>query len=313
MSNVDAVTALVRTVRWESDGVISLRLEPEGGVREWEPGAHIDVFVGDGTTRQYSLCGDPDDSGYQIAVLRESDGRGGSEFLHRGLFVGERLMVKGPRNHFALEDAPTVTLIAGGIGITPLLPMVRQLQATGREWRLVYYGRSRSSMAFLDELAAYGDRVRIVARDEGDALPVEEVVADRVEGGLVYICGPERMLAAARAVVPEDVLRTELFVAPEAAPVASDADVFTVELRASGLSVDVGPDRTVLEAINSLGVEVVTDCEEGICGSCETHVLQGAIEHRDHVLTKQERAANDCMMVCVSRAAGGCPLLVLDL
>ena len=313
MSHADATTALLRAVRWEGDGVVSLRLEPESGVVGWAPGAHLDVSVGDGSTRQYSLCGDPSDRDYRIAVLRAPDGRGGSEYLHRGLFVGERLRITGPRNHFALEAAPCVTLVAGGIGITPLLPMARQLDREGRDWRLFYYGRSRASMAFLDELAAFGDRVRLLPKDEGAPVPVAEALDSRPEGGLVYVCGPERLLAGARAVVPADLLRTELFSAPEAEPVAADADAFTVELRVSGLSVEVDSSRTVLEAVAAAGVAVTTDCEEGICGSCETRVLEGVPQHRDHVLTAQEKAANDCMMICVSRAAEGCSKLVLEL
>jgi ferredoxin-NADP reductase len=313
MSRPDADTALVRSVRWESDGVVSLRLEPESGVVDWEPGAHIDVVVGDGTSRQYSLCGDPGDSDYRIAVLREPDGRGGSEFLHRRVFAGERLAVTGPRNHFALEEASALTLIAGGIGVTPLLPMARRLEREGRDWRLIYYGRDRSTMAFLGELAEFGDRVRIVAKSEGASVPVAEAFADRPADGLVYGCGPQRLLDDLRSLVPEERLRTELFVAPAALPVNPDSDTFTVELSASGLAVEVGPERSVLAAIASVGVEVTTDCEEGICGSCETRVLEGTLDHRDYVLTPQEKAANDCMMVCVSRAAAGCSRLVLDL
>jgi ferredoxin-NADP reductase len=313
MSQTDARPALVRSVRWESDNVVSLRLEPEGGAVGWEPGAHIDVLIGNGASRQYSLCGDPADGDYRIAVLREPEGRGGSEYLHRAVFAGDRLVMKGPRNHFALEDAATVTLVAGGIGITPLLPMARRLERDGRQWRLLYYGRSRSSMAFLDELAAFGDRVRVFAKDEGELPAVADVLGAAAGDELVYVCGPERLLSGVREVVPEDRLRTELFVAPTVPALDADADIFTVELRSSGLSVQVGPERTVLAAIVAAGIDVTTDCEEGICGSCETHVLEGVPDHRDYVLTAQEKAANDCMMVCVSRAAAGCPRLVLDL
>jgi ferredoxin-NADP reductase len=312
MSQTDAHSALVRSVRWESDNVISLRLEPEGGVVVWEPGAHIDVVVADGASRQYSLCGDPGDDDYRIAVLREPEGRGGSEHLHRGVFAGDRLVVKGPRNHFVLEAAPMVTLVAGGIGITPLLPMARRLEEEGREWRLFYYGRSRATMAFIEELAGFGDRVRLIVKDEGAPLQLADALADAGEG-LVYVCGPARLLAAVREVVAEERVRAELFIAPTAPTIDADSEVFTVELRASGLSVEVGPERSVLAAITAAGVEVTTDCEEGICGSCETHVLEGIPDHRDFVLTAQEKAANDCMMVCVSRAAAGCPKLVLDL
>lgn len=319
MTPDDQKQVLLRTMRWEAEGVISLELEPVGGepLDGWEPGSHIDVVVGDGSTRQYSLAGRPGAASYRIAVLRESDGRGGSEYLHRGVHVGEVLEIKGPRNHFRIEPAPSYLLIAGGIGITPLLPMIERLEADGESWRAIYYGRSRAGMAFLDELEAYGDKVRLVVKGEGDRLPIETVIAEAGEAALVYVCGPARMLGDAREALESrdavDRLRTELFAAPDAEPVPVDADTFTIELSRAGLSVEVGPERTVLAAIQSVGVDVVTDCEEGICGSCETRVLEGVPEHRDFVLTAQERAANDCMMVCVSRAAAGCPKLVLDL
>ncbi|MCW4385070.1 PDR/VanB family oxidoreductase [Salinibacterium sp. SYSU T00001] len=306
---------LVRSLRHESEGVVSLRLEPrEGTLEHWEPGAHIDLVVADGSTRQYSLCGSPSDPDYRIAVLREPAGRGGSEHLHRTVRPGDIVQVKGPRNHFALEDAPLHVLVAGGIGITPILPMLAKLEADGAPWRLYYAGRSRTTMAFLDELAPYGDKVTLAPSDEGTRLAFASMVADAPADALWYACGPQRMLdgvsEALAAAGREDMLRTELFVAPEA-DVAAPAEGLTVELRSSGLTLPVPPDRSILEVVTEAGIDVMSDCEEGICGSCETKVLEGVPDHRDYVLTSQEKAQNDCMMICVSRAQ--CPVLVLDL
>jgi len=317
MSDDDGVRpALVRGMRQESDGVLSVHLEPvECAVEPWEPGAHLDVRLPAGGIRQYSLSGRPGQPGYRIAVLHEPEGRGGSAWVHRVLRVGDMVDIGGPRNHFALEEADDYLLVAGGIGITPLLPMIARLDAEGRPWSLAYAGRSRASMAFLDELAAYGDRVTLVPGDEGDRLDAGALVADLGPAALVYVCGPQRLLAGVRAALAavgaEDRLRTELFAAPDHDEVPAATDAFTVELRQSGLSLTVAPEQSILEAVGAAGVEVMSDCEEGICGSCETRVLEGEPDHRDYLLTTQEKAQNDCMMICVSRSA--CPLLVLDL
>ncbi|KRE22978.1 PDR/VanB family oxidoreductase [Agromyces sp. Soil535] len=308
--------ALVRGMRQESDGVLSVHLEPvEGAVEPWEPGAHLDVLLPAGGVRQYSLSGRPGQPGYRIAVLHEPEGRGGSDWVHRVLRVGDLVDIRGPRNHFALEEAYAYLLIAGGIGITPLLPMIARLEDEGRPWSLAYAGRSRASMAFVDELATYGDRVTLVPGDEDGRLDADALVADLLPGALVYVCGPRRLLAGVRAALAaigaEDRLRAELFAAPDDDGVASATDAFTVELRQSGLWLTVTPEQSILEAVSAAGVDVMSDCEEGICGSCETRVIEGEPEHRDHVLTPQEKAQNDCMLICVSRSA--CPLLVLDL
>lgn len=319
MTTADTATTrevLVRSTRYESDGVVSLQLESrDGALPGWEPGAHIDVVVGDGSTRQYSLCGDPGSGDYRIAVLREPAGRGGSEHLHTAVRAGDILQVKGPRNHFGLEEAGMRVFLAGGIGITPIKTMIARLEGEGRPWRLYYAGRSRGTMAFLSELAGYGDKVTIVAADEGARLDLAGLVAEAPSDALWYSCGPERMLAgiteALDAVGQADSLRTELFAAPEADESLEPGSGFTVELRASGLTLAIPADRSILEVVTEAGIEVVRDCEEGICGSCETKVLEGVPDHRDYVLTTQEKAQNNCMMVCVSRA--NCPVLVLDL
>lgn len=308
-------SVLVRAMRHESDGVVSLELESaDGPLPSWEPGSHIDLIVADGSSRQYSLCGPAGSDGYRIGVLREPAGRGGSVHVHDTIRPGDRVELKGPRNHFALEDAPVYRLVAGGIGVTPILSMVAKLESEGRDWQLFYAGRGRASMAFSRELAAYGDRVRFAASDEGNRLDLAALVAEAPADALWYACGPARMLAglaqSLEAAGREANLRTELFEVPVTdEPAAGEG--FSVELRASGITLTVPPDRSILDVVTEAGIDVMHDCEEGICGSCETKVIEGDVDHRDYVLTTQEKAKGDCMMVCVSRSA--CPRLVLDL
>lgn len=311
-----AMDVLVRGMRHESEGVVSLELEAlEGDLPAWEPGAHIDLVLRDGETRQYSLCGPPISGTYRVGVLREHAGRGGSAHVHSVLRPGDRVRLTGPRNHFVLEDAPAYRLVAGGIGITPLLAMIARLEAEGKPWRLYYAGRSRASMAFLHEVLAYGDQVVVAAGDAGERLDLTALVAEAPADALWYSCGPAAMLdglaGALRALGREENLRTELFAAPERAVSADSGGGFSVELRASGVTLQVPADRSILDVVTEAGVEVMHDCEEGICGSCETKVVEGEIDHRDYVLTNQEKARGDCMMLCVSRA--NCPVLVLDL
>ena len=310
---VPDIAARVRALRIEADGVMSVELAAVSGkLPSWEPGAHIDLVVPGAPVRQYSLSGDPAAPTYRIAVLRENESRGGSRYVHDTLRPGDEVVIRGPRNHFALEPAAEYLFIAGGIGITPLLPMVRDVAGAGARWRLVYLGSARSRMPFLDELSALEGDIRLAPRDEVGRADLVEEIAARPDA-LVYACGPERMLTALREVIPDDSdgggrLRWEYFSAPvvEYEP----GGPFVIRLETTGVDVEVDPETSVLEAMRSAGVDVLSDCEEGICGSCETRVIAGEVEHRDFVLTKQEKERNDCMMVCVSRAA--CPLLVLD-
>ncbi|MEU6642558.1 PDR/VanB family oxidoreductase [Saccharomonospora sp. NPDC046836] len=299
----------VRSLTLEAEDVLSVELEAiDGTLPAWEPGAHIDLVAAGTPVRQYSLCGDPAAPRYRIAVLREHESRGGSRYVHESLRPGDVLSLRGPRNHFALEPAREILFIAGGIGITPLLPMARRAAADATAWRLLYLGASRARMPFLTELTALGGDVVVVARDEAKRADLAREVAAR-PGVLVYACGPERMLAELRELVPDEQrLRCEYFSAP--AMEYEPGGAFTVRLARTGAEFEVPPGQSVLDVMRAGGADVLTDCEEGICGSCETRVLEGDIEHRDFVLTPQERARNDCMMVCVSRAA--CPLLVLD-
>ncbi|MFJ2395658.1 MULTISPECIES: PDR/VanB family oxidoreductase [unclassified Streptomyces] len=295
-----------------ADGVVALTLRHSRGeeLPGWEPGAHVDVVLGPGLERQYSLCGDPADHGaWRIAVLREPHGRGGSSHVHERVDVGDRVRVRGPRNHFALTPAPRYRFVAGGIGITPILPMLAAAQAAGAEWTLLYGGRARGSMAFVRELSRYGDRVTIAPQDESGLLDLDSVLSDIPGGTLVYCCGPGPLLDAVQERCPAGLLHVERF-APKAQEPDSD-DEFEVVLARSGRTLTVPADVSVLDTVRGAGVEVLFSCAEGTCGTCETDVLEGTPDHRDSVLTDAERAAGETMLICVSRCRG--KRLVLDL
>ncbi|MGV5050085.1 PDR/VanB family oxidoreductase [Rhodococcus pyridinivorans] len=300
-----------------SEGVVALTLRHPDNRRlpDWAPGAHIDLVLPSGATRQYSLCGDRWDAySFRVGVLREPDGRGGSAFIHDTLAVGDLLGVGGPRNNFPLAPAPKYLFIAGGIGITPLIPMIAQADMMGIDWQLLYGGRTRSSMAFLDELSRYGDRVVVAPQDECGLLDLQTwLTAAAATEAKVYVCGPEPLLNAVEMCCvdwPVGKLRMERFVPKEqGAPVRDEP--FDVELARSGLTVTVTPDVSVLDAVQDAGVNVLSSCGEGTCGTCETPVLAGAPDHRDSILDDDERSAGECMFICVSRACSD--RLVLDL
>ncbi|MER6340665.1 PDR/VanB family oxidoreductase [Streptomyces tendae] len=299
-----------------ADGVLVLTLRHPLDARlpAWEPGAHVDVVLGPGLERQYSLCGDPADGAeWRIAVLRERDGRGGSAYVHGELRAGDEVRVRGPRNNFRLEPAPRYRFVAGGIGITPLLPMLAAAEEAGAEWTLLYGGRSRARMAFTQELARYGDRVTIVPEDESGLLDLASVLDDLSPDTLVYCCGPGPLMDAVEARCPAGSLRVERFRPKETAagaPSEGEAE-FEVVLARSGRTVVVAPGVSVLDAVRGAGVEVLWSCTEGTCGTCETEVVEGDPDHRDSVLTEEERAAGETMLICVSRCRGR--RLVLDL
>ncbi|MFB4270782.1 PDR/VanB family oxidoreductase [Nonomuraea sp. GTA35] len=296
-----------------ADGVVALTLAHPGGRRlpDWTPGAHLDLILPGGLTRQYSLCGDRwDPHTYRIGVLREPDGRGGSAYVHDTLAEGDTVAIGGPRNNFPLAPSERYLFIAGGIGITPLLPMIYQAELLGADWRLLYGGRTRASMAFLDELASYGSRVELVPQDERGLL---DLPAELPPDTKVYCCGPAGLLDAMErraAGWPAGMLRTEHFVAKDLGAPAR-GEPFEVELRRTGRTLTVTRGQSVLQAINDAGVNVLSSCRQGLCGTCETTVLAGEVDHRDALLDDAERAAGDCMFVCVSRARSD--RLVLDL
>ncbi|MDZ7886995.1 MAG: PDR/VanB family oxidoreductase [Mycobacterium sp.] len=301
-----------------ADGVVGLVLEdPAGGpLPEWTAGAHIDLELTDELVRQYSLCSSPDDRHrWRVAVLLERDGRGGSRHVHRSVGQGSRIRVGGPRNHFPLQPAARYQFIAGGIGITPIMPMIERAASEGADWHLLYGGRQRSSMAFADVLAGYGERVTFWPQDELGMLDLDSVLGESRDDTLVYCCGPEGLLGAveqACAHWPASALHVERFSArPDAlAPSEGALDTFEVVCRKSGITVTISNGESILEALRDNGINMLASCMEGICGTCETPVLEGRPDHRDSVLSADEQAENDYMMICVSRSLS--PTLVLD-
>jgi ferredoxin-NADP reductase len=301
-----------------ADGVVCLTLQDPDGARlpPWTPGAHVDLILGPDLVRQYSLCGDPaDEHSIRIGVLLSPDSRGGSKAVHERLSVGSTVRVRGPRNHFPLVRAPRYRFVAGGIGITPLLPMIAEAEAAGADWTLYYGGRTRASMAFLDELAKYGDRVHVVPQDEAGLLDLDTALGPPRPDTLVYVCGPEGLLAACEGVChaswPPGALHLERFAAKASATDRAADAAFEVVLARSGLTLTVPPDKSIFAVCQEAGISVLGSCLEGICGTCETGVLEGEVDHRDSVLSEEEQATNEFMMVCVSRCRGD--RLVLDL
>lgn len=312
-AHASARTLVVERVEPAAHGIVMLTLaSPDGkALPRWAPGAHIDIECGDtGLSRQYSLCGDPADaSRLRIAVLRETDGRGGSAWVHDNVKPGQRLRVRGPRNHFRLdESAAKVILVAGGIGITPISAMARRAQALGIDYALHYSGRTRAGMAMLAELAAlHGDRLHLHISEEGSRNDFGALLAQPDADTQIYACGPERLLDAlqqACAHWPQDALRVEHFHSTLGTLDPEREHAFEAELKDSGLVVTVRADQTLLAALRAANIDVQSDCEEGLCGSCEVSVLAGDIDHRDVVLTRAEREANRKMMSCCSRACG---------
>ncbi|WP_308199800.1 PDR/VanB family oxidoreductase [Herbiconiux aconitum] len=325
LTEIDAVVTEATQVA-EDVVLLELRAADGSSLPPWQPGAHLDVVVQPGVERQYSLCGDPADlSRYHVAVLREPDGRGGSEHLHTHVAAGASLRIRGPLNHFALVPptaASRYVFVAGGIGITPLVPMIRAVEAVGASWMLEYAGRSLERMPFVDELVReFGERVRVHVPSGPGAAPGSRFDASTLSAGTadapvtVYACGPARMLAAleqeaAASGWPAGALHLERFEAREVTePVRQEA--FEVELEITGVTLTVPPDRSILEVVEEAGVLVLSSCREGTCGTCETPVVSGEVDHRDSVLTPDEQESNEVMMICVSRAA--CPRLVLEL
>jgi ferredoxin-NADP reductase len=301
-----------------TDGVVALEFagpDASDGLPRWTPGAHIDVTLTPGMTRQYSLCGDPNDRHrWRIAVLRENNGRGGSSYVHDQLRTGDIVSARGPRNHFQLAPAERYIFVAGGIGITPILPMIVAAERAGQSWELHYGGRTRQSMAFVSELSDLGgaDRVHLHPQDEVGLLDLATILGAPTDDALVYCCGPGPLLDAVEercARWPVGALHTERF-APKPQQVAAAEEPFEVELAQSGRVLLVNPNQSLLEVVRAAGVDVLSSCQEGTCGTCETIVLSGKVDHRDSILSPGEQQANDTMFICVSRAA--CPRLVID-
>ena len=304
----------VRALIWEAPGVLSLQLAaPDGNsLPPFAPGAHIDLRLPDGTLRQYSLCGDPGDTSHYRLGIRAVSGGLSSGFIHRKLRPGDLLSISAPRNHFPLVEAVSYLFIAGGIGITPLIPMMRQACANGRPWMLLYCNRRTEDAPFLAEIKTLGGEISLHASESGTRLDVAQRLATVQKSTLVYCCGPERLMTAveqATTAWPDGSIHFEWFT-PRSRP-ADETGSFEVVCQQSGVTLTVSPDQSILAALTQAGVEIPSSCEQGVCGTCEMRVISGEIDHRDSILSRAEQAANRTMMVCVSRARG--TQLVLDI
>lgn len=314
-----SLTRVVRVaaVHREAIDVLSLTLvDPRGrDLPGWTAGAHIDLLVGD-YQRKYSLCGDAADrSQYRIAVLKETGGRGGSQYIHSAVAAGQLVHIRGPKNHFRLaEGTSPCVLIAGGIGITPIIAMADRLQALGRDYVVHYAGRARGSMAFRERLERnHGSRLHFHGKEDGGRLDLEAAIAAASLEAQIYACGPTRLLAAMEKLMvgcPER-LHVEHFTTEGAMLDPGQEQAFEVLLQDSRLTVQVPRDRTLLQSLRASGIDIPSDCEEGLCGTCEVAVVEGHVDHRDKVLSAPERAANTRMMTCCSRARGKKLILAL--
>jgi ferredoxin-NADP reductase len=300
------------------EGVVAVTLaDPDGAdLPEWSPGAHIDLMMTASLVRQYSLCGSTANRAeWRVGVLLDPNSRGGSQFVHDKLHEGETVRVRGPRNHFPLVSSPRYQFIAGGIGITPLLPMIEAAQARGSDWQLLYGGRQRASMAFVDEVKSHGDRVTVWPRDaKGKRMDLDSMLSTPQEDTLVYCCGPEGLLDAAEEQCrswPEGSLHIERFAAKAVEPADDALDSFDVECQRSGVTLTVSKGRSIYEVVEEAGLDVLGSCMEGVCGTCECEVIEGEPDHRDSVLSAAERKRGDVLMICVSRSRSA--RLVLDI
>ncbi|WP_124088570.1 PDR/VanB family oxidoreductase [Pseudogemmobacter humi] len=322
MGATQHIAARVARLEAAGDGILRLVLVPAGGecFPAWEPGAHVDLILpgtgrdGEPLIRQYSLCGDPADlTEYRFGILREPDGRGGSAWIHDRLQVGDEIAVSAPRNHFPFTPGEKTLFIAGGIGITPVLPMAHRAQAEGRDWQLIVAARNRGRLPFLAELAALPqDRIRCHCDDEAGMLDLPKLLSFLGAQTTVYSCGPGPLLDALQKLnegAPWQ-LRIERFSAAPQAPASANRP-FDVICRASGKRLHVPADMSLLQVLRQAGIKVESSCRDGVCGTCETRVLAGTPDHRDSVLSAEEREEGDYMMVCVSRACGD--VLELDI
>ena len=310
---------VIDSVEVIADDVVAVTLRHPAGEQlpSWEPGAHIDLVLTPDLVRQYSLCGSTETTdAYTVAVLKAPDSRGGSTYVHDRLKTGGSVTIRGPRNNFELAPASNYIFIAGGIGITPMLPMIAKAEAQGSAWTLLYGGRSETSMAYAETLRAFEDRVTFLPGNDVPAMTreLDARLGTPKDDTLVYVCGPEGLIAAVEgkcAAWPVGALHLERFT-PKVVD-GSENVAFDVVLSRTGKTITVPADRSIFEAIEDNGVVVLGSCHEGICGTCETVIVDydGVIEHRDSVLNEEEQAANETMMICVSRCSSG--RLVLDI
>ena len=300
-----------RQVVAHDENVVALTFDAADGapLPRWHPGAHIDVQLPSGLLRQYSLCGDPEVAeSYRIAVRCIPDGGGGSVEMH-GLQIGQTVTTHGPRNAFPLTvpgyGSPTraFRFVAGGIGITPILPMLALAERLGVDWSMVYAGRSHDSLPFVDEVNRFGDKIEVRTDDVNGVPTPAELLGDCPDGTTVYACGPAPMLTGIRAALVgrDDV---ELHFERFAAPPVVDGREFSVSIATTGQEIVVDAEETLLSALRRANVAAPYSCQQGFCGTCRTRVTSGAVDHRDTLLTEPERAGG-MMLTCVSRAADG--------
>lgn len=302
---------VVRDAKVQS-GVLYLTLQDPRGrmLPQWRPGSHIDLAAG-GFSRKYSLCGDPADrSAWQLAVLNEPDGRGGSAYFHANLQTGSAVRAAGPFNLFQLDEtADMYLLIAGGIGITPILAMADRLKALNRPYALIFAGRNRADMPLLARVIDdHGKNLKLFAKNDEQRVDLAELTRNLPEGCKLYACGPDRMLADLETLSgdwPVGTYNSEHFSTTNGLLDPEQEHAFKVVLKDSGLELEVRADQTLLEVLNGAGIDINCDCREGLCGSCEAEVIEGGIDHRDRVLSRPERATGRRMMTCCSRASGG--------
>lgn len=296
----------VQAVRLEADSIVSIELrDPRGAdLPAFSAGAHVDLRLPNGLVRSYSLCGDPRRSDrYTVAVNRDTASRGGSSWIHENLRVGQMIPVTPPRNNFELhEDAEHSVFIAGGVGITPLLAMIRRLTVLGKPWTLWFATRTQSQMAFTEEIEALaGDLGTVHLHYDEESrtfLDLDAIVAQAPAGSHFYCCGPLPMLKAFEAVdMPRELRHIEYF-QNDAAPDTEGG--FEVELTESGVTLQIPEGKSILDTMMDAGIDVPYSCTEGICGTCETRVLSGEPDHRDLVLTDSEKESGEVMMICVS-------------
>ena len=310
-----ARTLRLHRLTWEAPGVLALDLtDPDGGVLPaFTPGAHIDLHLPDGPVRQYSLCGNPAARDVWRIAVREVGGGRASGFIHRTLRPGALLRAEGPRNNFPLLPATDYLFVAGGIGITPILPMLRAAAEAGARRTLLFCARTTAEAPLLAEARAFGGDVRVHAAAEGTRLDVAAQLAMPRPDTLLYCCGPARLMLAVEDAThawPAGSVRFEWF-APRPQDDAGAAGGFEVVCARAGLACTVPEGQSVLDTLLAAGLDVPFSCTQGVCGTCETRVLEGPVDHRDSILSAAERAANASMMICVSRAQAA--RLVLDL
>ncbi len=305
----------VHRLEWEAEGVLEVELRGEGELPGFTSGAHIDLHLPNGFSRSYSLTSSPEQRDrYCVGVGLDASSKGGSRYIHTQLRPGQFLQVDPPRNNFPLdESAERTVLLAGGIGVTPILSHARRLAELGKDFVVYHAVQERSRAAFSDALEALGDRYHLhVDAEQGAVLPLAEVVAAQPPETHFYCCGPEGMMTAfeqATADWPPEQVHVEYFVARKQ-EVSGAEQAFTLVLQQQGVELEVPPNKSMLEVLLDQGYRVPNSCRDGICGSCETRVLEGVPEHRDSVLSASERASNKTVMLCISRCQGD--RLVID-